>query len=378
MQGRSPYTMPYSRPQLPNEATIGSPVPNVNAQPTQQAAMGPPPGSAFVKDADGLYNNGTVTNKQGEQGTRSTTPGVQFSGTYDPAVEAAGGYMVSGPQQSAQYNAAKQNYLNNQQTQPTISSVPAGDPSVSSGPGGPSAPGGGGNGGGPQSFDQYRDSLGGAVDAYGRQVGRQFHQNVGKMLGDLNSIGGLRSGGVQTGMRDLSDAYGQQIGDYAAQTAGHALDAWQSGDQFTRGQAQQESQFGRTFGEGQRQFDADLGFRNAELGENSRQFNTNFGQREKEFNSDFGLRRDQFGVDRDFRAADLGLRQNQQNDERSQYKQEYDFRNQQYKDAKNASKKRGIGKLIGGAVGGIGGFMAGGPAGAMAGYSLGSSVGGSF
>ena len=338
---RPQYQMPYSRPALPNEATTGAPVPNINVQPvstpTLSGARGP---VAFDPNRAGTYyGSGSDPMQSGYAGD------YNGAGQYIPRDEADRmAHMKSHP---GEYGDTPQAQAPAQQN-PMISSVPqrfAAAPQRAAGP---------------QSFDEYRDALGGSVEAYGRRAGRGMQQQVGKMLGDLNSIGGLRSGGVQSGLNDITNAYGQEIGDYAAQTAGHALDAWQQGDQFTRSQEQQESQFGRDLAERGREFDADLGFRGSQLAENRRQFDSDLDFRHSSFDKDFGLRSDMAGWDRDFRAGDLTLRQNAQNDDRAQWQKEYDFRNQQYQDAKAASRKRGIGKILGGALGIASNFIPGG------------------
>lgn len=53
------------------------------------------------------------------------------------------------------------------------------------------------------------------VEGYGAMLGEDFTKSVGGMLGDLNSIGALRSGGVVSGMNDLTTNYARQIGNVA-------------------------------------------------------------------------------------------------------------------------------------------------------------------
>lgn len=53
------------------------------------------------------------------------------------------------------------------------------------------------------------------VEGYGTMLGEDFSKSVGSMLGDLNSIGALRSGGVVSGMNDLTTNYARQVGNVA-------------------------------------------------------------------------------------------------------------------------------------------------------------------
>lgn len=110
----------------------------------------------------------------------------------------------------------------------------------------------------------FQDAMREGVQGYGNMLGEDLRKQIGVQLGDLNSIGALRSGAVQTGVNDATAAYGRQIGNYASQATGQAV-----------GMAQQE---------------------------NDNQI-------------------------------------------------ERGFRDRQYNDAKKASKRRGIGQLLGGAAG---------------------------
>lgn len=167
----------------------------------------------------------------------------------------------------------------------------------------------------------YAPKLEGQVKAYGDMVGQDFTKQVGSLLGDLNGIGALRSGAVQTGLNDLTTNYGRQIGNYAAQTASTAA-----------GLNQQESEFGR-----------DLGFRGQQLGEQGREFDA----------SDT------------FRRSEAARDETDKNFERN-------FLTQQYNDQKGASKRRGIGKLLGGALGVASNFI---PGGSIAGKVIGGLSG---
>jgi hypothetical protein len=69
------------------------------------------------------------------------------------------------------------------------------------------------------SIKRAQSNLSGAVAGYGDSERQKLTQQVGGMLGEQNSIGGLRSGGVEQSLTNLGDQYGREIGDYAAQTA---------------------------------------------------------------------------------------------------------------------------------------------------------------
>lgn len=71
-------------------------------------------------------------------------------------------------------------------------------------------------------FDAFKNGLQGAAQGYADIAGQDFKQQVGSMLGDLNSIGALRSGGVQAGINQAMTTYGRQVGDYSNQLATQA------------------------------------------------------------------------------------------------------------------------------------------------------------
>lgn len=70
-------------------------------------------------------------------------------------------------------------------------------------------------------FDPYRDVPRAqdlareGVQAFGDQLRPQFEKQVGDVLGGLNSIGGLRSGGTQVALNDLSRTYADTVGTHA-------------------------------------------------------------------------------------------------------------------------------------------------------------------
>jgi hypothetical protein len=66
---------------------------------------------------------------------------------------------------------------------------------------------------------KFVDANAAAVKGYGDMAGEDMTRNIGLMLGDLNGIGGLRSGGVQAGIDQAAKEYGRQIGDYSKMTA---------------------------------------------------------------------------------------------------------------------------------------------------------------
>jgi hypothetical protein len=70
-----------------------------------------------------------------------------------------------------------------------------------------------------------QDYLREGVRGYGESLKPAILQDIGSTLGDLNSIGGLRSGGASVALGDLGTKYGAQIGAYAARATEHGLDA---------------------------------------------------------------------------------------------------------------------------------------------------------
>jgi len=54
---------------------------------------------------------------------------------------------------------------------------------------------------------------------------RPLSQQIGTMLGGLNSTGALRSGQANVAAGDIASAYGKEVGGYAKQAAGEAMGA---------------------------------------------------------------------------------------------------------------------------------------------------------
>lgn len=133
----------------------------------------------------------------------------------------------------------------------------------------------------------FEKQLSGAAQGYANIAGRDLRRGLGIMLGDLNSIGALRSGAVQAGVDQASREYGKTIGDYSSM----------------------------------------LALEGARMGQ-------------EEFDRETERR----------------------------------FRERQYRDARRASKRRGLGRALGALGGGIVGAMTGGPVGAVAGASVGQRV----
>lgn len=77
------------------------------------------------------------------------------------------------------------------------------------------------------NITKFQGAEAAGVQGYGDMVGQDFTRSVGTLLGNLNGIGGLRSGGVQSGINDFATQYGRQIGDYAKMTAADATHAGQ-------------------------------------------------------------------------------------------------------------------------------------------------------
>ncbi len=63
------------------------------------------------------------------------------------------------------------------------------------------------------------------VQGYGASLLPGLRQQIGTTLGNLNSAGALRSGAVPVALNDASNAYGQQVGNYAKMASGEALGA---------------------------------------------------------------------------------------------------------------------------------------------------------
>lgn len=64
---------------------------------------------------------------------------------------------------------------------------------------------------------QFQDFAREGVQGYAAMAGDDLQRKYGQMLGDLNGIGALRSGGVQQGLMDLNRGYAREIGNVASQ-----------------------------------------------------------------------------------------------------------------------------------------------------------------
>lgn len=228
------------------------------------------------------------------------------------------------------------------------------------------------SGGGPRQSaggpgGSYAGRLEGQVKAYGDMVGQDFQRQVGSMLGDLNGIGALRSGAVTSGMNDLTTNYGRQIGNYASQTATDAARLDQQEAEFGRSLAQRGSEFDRSLALDRDRFGADDKYRYANLASENSRFDRGLAEQGRQY--DAGL----FQQDKQY-TGDSVFRFNEAQRDEADRQIERNFRNRQYADQQNASRKRGVGKLLGGLAGGAVGFFAGGPAGAIGGAKAGSSL----
>lgn len=228
-----------------------------------------------------------------------------------------------------------------------------------------------GGAGGPAAGGRgsYADKLSGQVSAYGDMVGQDFKKGVGQMLGDLNGIGALRSGAVQAGLNEASSTYGRQIGSYAAQTASTGLGMDENARQFDANLGQNASQFDKTLGFNREQFNADSAYRDKSLAQSGSQFDRNLAQSGSQFDKTLGFNNQQFDFNRAFTMSEANRDQTNRNtdnvtDER------------RYQDAKSASKKRGIGQILGGLAGGALSFLPGGGAAVTAAKAAGSVFGG--
>jgi len=63
------------------------------------------------------------------------------------------------------------------------------------------------------------------VEGYGQSLLPGLKKQIGTTLGDLNSVGALRSGAVPVALGDIADRYGQQIGAYSKMAAGESIGA---------------------------------------------------------------------------------------------------------------------------------------------------------
>lgn len=61
------------------------------------------------------------------------------------------------------------------------------------------------------------------VEGYGAALKPHLMREIGNALGDLNSIGALRSGGTTVALGDISQKYTEQIGNYAKQASSESL-----------------------------------------------------------------------------------------------------------------------------------------------------------
>lgn len=75
-----------------------------------------------------------------------------------------------------------------------------------------------------EQVNRFQQGMQGAVNAYAEGARESFQQDVGSLLGNMNAIGGLRSGGVQAGTRQLARTFSTNVGREAAQTAGQAAE----------------------------------------------------------------------------------------------------------------------------------------------------------
>ena len=63
------------------------------------------------------------------------------------------------------------------------------------------------------------------VEGFGQAAEPYLKRQIGTALGGLNSIGGLRSGAVNTTLGDIGTDYGKEVGGYAQMAAGNATGA---------------------------------------------------------------------------------------------------------------------------------------------------------
>lgn len=178
---------------------------------------------------------------------------------------------------------------------------------------------------------QAAEGLRAGTEGFARGAQINFGRDVGALLGNLNALGGIRTGGIKTGVQEIGRQYGEQIGIQAAQTAVEAGRQGAQRAQFVQADETQRygidtsaatSRYGTDvgasvqregFAQRGREFDQDLGFRRDQSTVQQSQFDRNFAQSGSQFDRNFEQRGSQF--DRDFAQRgsqfdrDLGFRQ---------------------------------------------------------------------
>lgn len=86
------------------------------------------------------------------------------------------------------------------------------------------------------AIDFYQDAAREGVTAVGRRSAGDFRKAIGGYLGNLNSIGALRSGAVQTGADEIMDTYSRNFANAASEATMNAIGY---------GHSAAESQWGR-------------------------------------------------------------------------------------------------------------------------------------
>ncbi len=207
--------------------------------------------------------------------------------------------------------------------------------------------------------------LEGQTRAFAQGAQQNFSKDVGTLLGNLNALGGIRSGGVKAGVQDLASTYGQQIGLQAAQTAAQAADIGTRRAAAARqqGQFDQDLAFRRESDATRHgEFESDLGFRrergaaddafhNAQLSEaqaarlqshgefeeglgfqrerataDDDRFATTFGENQRQFNEDLGFRNRSLTQNQSQFDEDLGFRRDQLGQQGHQFDEDLAFR----------------------------------------------------
>lgn len=92
-------------------------------------------------------------------------------------------------------------------------------------------------------FDAFNNAMQQAAQGYANIEGQQFQQSVGKMLGGLNSIGGLRSGAVIADTNNLMNTYAGDVSNYNAELATKAAELGEEANMANQGIQQSQQQF---------------------------------------------------------------------------------------------------------------------------------------
>lgn len=277
--------------------------------------------------------------------------------------------------------------------------------------------------------DDYMAAAKEAQQAIADQGADDLQRVIGERLGNLNSIGALRTGAAPVALREAGEDYSKQVSragaanalqylqmrdeaqNAAARNASlsnmNSLDRQERAMMFEEDQRRWESEFGegrrrfdvggeredRRFGsefnEGRRRFDTSLGFDRERAGrgdyESDREFGRQTGRDTRaDYESDREARfvegratREDFNTDREFQQY-VTETDRSFGEDRRRWEQERNDAIRAAQKKRQASMWGAIGRFAPAVIGGIGGGIIGGPAGAVAGAKGGLALGGAF